>query len=124
MDSKLSDLIEASLDRTEAGKLVWESFDSESFHAQIGSSGGLHIQRGSTQVTIGVEDSQLHRVTTYSVQVSDHEGRVVTDAEVVEGDAAFRSCHNLFLAARKNALQSDRVLSDMLESLGGAKKVS
>src|SRR5436305_7212124 len=121
MDNKLYNLLEAAREKTEAGELKWQAFDDESFRAAVGS-GFLHIQRGSTRLE---DDSgELVPAVTYSVQVSDEQGRVVAEADVTEGFSAgdFTVLASLFLAARKSALESDRVIEDMLGSLRGGQR--
>jgi len=114
-DSKLRSLLEAAAEKTERGGLAWQAFDDESFRAAIGT-GYVHIQRGSTQASDG--DGDLHPVTTYSVQISDAQGRVVAEDDATVGFEGFAPFARLFEVARKSALGSDRVIEDMLQSLG------
>src|SRR5437868_6072613 len=115
MDDKIRDLLRAALEKTEAGGLKWAAFDSGSFRAMIGP-GHLHIHRGTTQASH--DGDNFYPVDTFSVQVTDAKGRVVAEAEVMEGNDHFWLFDNLFNEARKSALGSDRVISDMLVALG------
>jgi hypothetical protein len=116
MDNALRELLVTATAKTEAGRLKWKAFDSESFRAAIGS-GYLHIQRGSTR--IDDDEGESMPAVTYSAQVSDEQGRVVAEADVTEGFqmAEFMILATLFATARKSALQTDRVIEDMLEVL-------
>ncbi|MBN9122027.1 MAG: hypothetical protein J0I06_23280 [Planctomycetes bacterium] len=114
MDTKLLELIEAAVKETERGRLEWTAFDSESFRAKIGS-GYLHIQRGSTEVSDDAD--RFYPRATYSVQVSDAQGRVVSEDDVTEGFQGAAPFARLFVVARKSALASDRVIEDMLHLL-------
>jgi hypothetical protein len=114
MNSKLRELVEVAIEKTERGGLEWIAFDSESFRAKIGS-GHLHIQRGSTELSADGEN--FHPATTYSVQISDVQGRVVAEDEAAEGYDGYTLFNRLFQAARKSALATDRVIDDMLHSL-------
>jgi len=116
MDNKLRELLDAAIEKTERGGLEWTAFDSESFRAKIGS-GYLHIQRGSTEVSDDGE--HFCSRTTYSVQVSDSQGRVVVEDETIEGDQGSALFSRLFQLARKSALSTDRVLDEMLRTLRG-----
>jgi hypothetical protein len=116
MDKKLHDLLEAAIDQTERGGLAWTAFDSESFRTKIGT-GYLHIQRGSTKLSADGDD--YFPADTYSIQVSDAQGRVVAEAGVVEGADGFQLFARLFQVARKSALATDRVIDDMLHTLRG-----
>jgi hypothetical protein len=120
MDSKMQALLGSALAKTEGGGLEWQAFSSDAFHARIGP-GFLHIQRGSTELSSDGENFSPY--VTYSIQVSDSQGRVVAEAEVVkyQDQDAFRLCDRLFEAARKSALKSDHVIDDMLKTLQGAK---
>ncbi len=114
MDSKLNELLDAAIKQTERGKLDWIAFDDESFRSQIGT-GFLHVQRGSTEVSDDGE--RFFPRATYSVQVSDAEGRVVLEGDMTEGFQGAGPFIRLFEVARKSALRSDRVIDDMLQTL-------
>ena len=119
MDSKIHDLLEAAIEKTERGKLEWAAFDSESFRTRIGS-GYLHIQRGSTELS---EDGErFFPRATYSVQISDSQGRVVVEDQITAGFEGSVILSKLFEAARKSALATDRVLDDMLHTLRGGPR--
>ncbi|MBA4188405.1 MAG: hypothetical protein C0467_10410 [Planctomycetaceae bacterium] len=118
-DSKLRSLLEAAAEKTERGGLAWQAFDDESFRAAIGT-GYVHIQRGSTQTAD--YDGDLHPATTYSVQISDAQGRVVAEDDATFGFDGCGPFARLFEAARKSALGSDRVIDEMLHSLSSPAK--
>ena len=119
VDSKIAELLQAALNRTNRGELKWQAFSGDSFRAKIGP-GFLHIQKGSDQVSHdGVE---FYPVVTYSIQVSDAQVRVVAEDETSQGNEHYPLLHDLFLAARKSALGSDRVIDEMLDSLLGSAK--
>lgn len=119
MDSKLHNLLEAAVSKTEAGKLDWLVFDDESFRTKIGS-GFLHIQRGTTELSSDGETFSPY--DTYTIQISDSQGRVVAEAQAVQNRDDARLCNRLFEAARKSALKSDHVIDDMLRTLQGSAK--
>lgn len=116
MDNKIRDLLLAAFEKTERDELPWTAFDSVSFRAKIGP-GYLHIQRGSIQVSPDGVD--FYPAVTYSVQISDAQGRVVAEEETRESHEGFDLFDQLFEAARKAALGSDRVIDDMLHTLRG-----
>jgi hypothetical protein len=119
MDNKIRDLLQAAIDKTGRDELSWTAFDSDSFRAKIGP-GYLHIQRGSIQVSPDGVD--FYPAVTYSVQISDAQGRVVAEAETREMREDFGLFGQLFEAARKAALGSDRVIDDMLHTLRGSRR--
>jgi hypothetical protein len=120
MDSKLRELMEVAIEKTERGGLEWTAFDSESFRAKIGS-GYLHIQRGSTELS--TDGETFHPHVTHSVQISDAKGRVVAEDNATEGFDGFVLFNRLFEVARKAALATDRVIDDMLHSLRAGSRV-
>jgi hypothetical protein len=119
MDNRLRDLVEAAIEKTERGGLAWTAFDSESFRATI-DPGHLHILR-----SFSADDATDATTSMYFVQVSDAQGRIVSDDEAGPdrvGDAkSFPLFDRLFQAARKAALGSDRVIDDMLHTLRGSR---
>jgi hypothetical protein len=116
VDSKLRDLLQAALDKTNSGAVEWTAFNSESFRARVGA-GHLHIQRGS--IPVETDERDRYWVTTYAVQVSDAQGRIVAEADAREGTESFALFDRLFDTARKTALGSDRVIEEMLHTLRG-----
>jgi hypothetical protein len=124
MDSRVRDLILAALEKTERGGLTWKAFDDETFRVPI-ATGFLHIRRGSTRLED--PEGEVTPVAVYSIQVSDAQGRVVAEEDVlpgVDGDGAynFSLSERLFRAARKSALGTDRVIDDMLQALRGGSR--
>lgn len=120
MDNVLLDLIQTATAKTKQGRLRWKAFDSESFRAPIGS-GYLHVNRLLAQIE--EEDGDRHPATTFFAQVSDEQGRVVAEATATQGFGGggdYAVLSELFEAARKSALMSDKVLEGMLEALRGS----
>lgn len=116
MEPKLQELVEAVTGKTSAGALTWRSFSDESFRVPIGS-GYLHIVRDLTRVEDSDGDSRPAR--TYLVQVTDAQGRVVTEATATQGfgEGDYPLLDGLFDAARRSALQTEGVLDQMLATL-------
>lgn len=115
MDKKLVEVVQAVLRRSEHAphpSLSWESFDSESFRCQIGV-GYLHVLRSTTNI----REEDRTGGWIYTVQVSDFQGRVVTDAEVAPADPSYLLCEELFNHARRAALGGDQILDSMLQVL-------
>lgn len=116
MDSKLRELLQAALDKTNRGQLRWSAFSDESFRAAIGS-GHLHLNRSWGPWT----DDRGEEVSaeTYFVQVSNGQGRVVVEGEAKEGvpQNGFELCRDLFRAARTAALGGYEVMDNMLRLL-------
>jgi len=119
VDSKMSALINAALDKTRAGGLAWKAFSEESFRTPVGT-GYLHVRR----IWIPAEDDDRDPTpeVRYSVQVSDARGRVVAEEDVpAHGpDGPGRLLTDLFGAARESALGTSQVLEEMLLALRGA----
>lgn len=92
------------------------AFDDESFRAPIGT-GYLHIQRGSARIEDA--DGESVPVYTFSAQVSDAQGRVVTEFDAADGFSGYAELAGLFTVARKAALRTDHVLDVMLGALRG-----
>ena len=125
MDGKLRDLLQVTLSKTEAGALRWDAFDPESFRVRIGT-GYLHLQRRTPDYSPRVIDAEIAEQMSfpkfeYAVQVSVAQGRIVTESEVVESLSDESGLViQLFNAARKSALKSDRVIDEMLHVLRSA----
>jgi hypothetical protein len=116
MDAKLSELLRATLAKTDARALTWEAFDEESVRVQIGA-GSLHIQLDTLSA-----EGEPGQLVVYSIQVADGVGRVVLETQVSAGEEGFKLCDDLFRVARKNT--SDRVLDDMLNALTTPRRAS
>lgn len=116
MNAKLSELLRATLAKTEARALTWQSFDENSFHVRIGA-GALHIQRLPPP-----PDEGSYSVDRYSLQVSDGLGRIVLETLVFGGEEGFQLCDDLFHSVQKNS--SDTLLDEMLNALGSPRRAS
>ena len=114
MDNKLIELVQAASNRTARGGLVWTAFGDDSFRVAVGA-GHLFIRRGWTR--LHTDDDERYAATVYTVQVTDGQGRTVSDWEATEGETGYTSLDQLFQAARNAALKSDRVIEDMLQAL-------
>ena len=115
MDSKLHDLLQAAIEKTQSGELHWQPFGSESFRARIGP-GNLHVQRVSTT---DASSGDLVNTLRYSAQVSNVHGQVVAEAEATEGqnDTPLALLQGLFTAARTAGLGGYQVIDGMLQLL-------
>jgi hypothetical protein len=113
VDDTFRQLLEGAKRRTDEGKLDWRAFNDETFHAMIGP-GTLRIGRYYETRTddAGGEYSE----TMYSMWVLDDKGRVVEEAELGPG-LNYPFAEELFRAARKSALASNKVLEGMLSAL-------
>src|SRR5207302_1786943 len=106
MTDTMRELLNAALTRTEKGRLVWKAFNDETFRVAVGS-GHLHIER--TYLKTEDDDGDTVPVVSYSVRVSDAQGRVVEEEDVAPGAVRddFALIDGLFRAARKSALGTD-----------------
>lgn len=117
MDNVVRELLVTATLKTRDGRLRWKAFDSESFRVPIGS-GYLHVHR--LAASHENDAGETRPATTYSARVSDEQGRTVAKADVTQGFGGgddFVILTELFEAARKSALKTDKVVEDMLEAL-------
>src|SRR4051794_11941353 len=112
MDSKLRDLLQEVLSRTQAGRLSWQVFDSTAFRARVGP-GSIHIQRAV------IPDRVEAPETRYSLQVANAQGQVIAEVDATEGrpDENLPILQDLFTAARTSGLGGYQVIDDMLRVL-------
>ncbi len=115
MDSKLRELLQAAVSKTESGSLPWTAFDSESFRTRVGR-GHIHVQRTAAYDAGGNEVASGYR---YAVQVSNSPGQVVAEAEAREGDPDpdLTLVKSLFTAARTAGLGGYEVIDGMIHAL-------
>lgn len=147
MNDRIRDLVTAAITKTESGELKWTAFTSDSFRTKIGT-GHLHIQRNyetrEDDPNPATGTSQSYSVQTYSLQITDAQGRVVAEEEALGTKESFgwttatpqhtkisdpsqppilmtkyKLFEQLFLAVRNAVLKSDQVIESMLQELTG-----
>jgi hypothetical protein len=117
MNDRLLEVVKAATQKTIRGGLEWKAFDDQSFRTPVGT-GFLHLQRGST-VFVDENEGECP-IETFSVQVSNAQGRIVAEGNPTQGRSeAFVACAKLFEVARNSALKSDEVLEEILRVLKG-----
>ncbi|SPF42294.1 conserved hypothetical protein [Candidatus Sulfopaludibacter sp. SbA4] len=111
----LTTLIERLLDLTTEGKIKWEeTADENVFLASVSHN----------VVTIGRRRSpEDYDSWDYEIQVSDRQGRLVDETSssdtsvTAEGGNPYVDLARLFEAARRKALDTDKVLAELISSL-------
>jgi hypothetical protein len=118
MNDRLLEVVKAATQQTARGGLEWRAFDDQSFRTPVGT-GYLHLQRRST-VHRDEKALMTFPAETFSVQVSNVQGRIVAEREVTQWRSnSFEEYAKLFEAARNSAMKSNEVLEDILRVLHG-----
>lgn len=103
---KLADLLADILEKTEAGRLSWETSGSDSYRVIFDGAVGIVVSRRVIPGTVA-------NMTRYVVAVIDNKGETI---ESVSSESA----HQIFDAARRSALKIDEkidILKKKLDSL-------
>lgn len=116
MSNDLQELLQEAAEETKRGGLVWKAFNDENFRAPI-ANGMLLIRREHVPIDDAEGNTTVEPV--YVIEVSDDQGRVVTEADTSRGmpESPVSLFEDLFEAARKSALRPDRVIGEMLQVL-------
>jgi hypothetical protein len=111
MNEKLVNLATSLTAATQRGQIQWEATLSDVFRASVGS--------GYVTVSEGNEVSYGESYTFISMRITDQKGRLVESVFFNEGGVSHDVGVKLLVAARRSALNSNAIVDEMLEAIGG-----
>lgn len=118
-EQKLHDLVRRLAFSTERGSTEWESTDRDfAFRATLGDTSIIVASQdddGTAPWTLQIIDSSgdvVDSLTTWSRAVRNADGRTVR-----QGAAWNTDLHNLYEMARRNALNIEAIVNDLLSQL-------
>ena len=114
MNEKLLQLVRLLTERTDAGKVKWSQVFEGVFRTTVANS-LIRISQGEKEIE--VDDGEWKSFPLINIAVTNPDGEVVEDEDVVEGDSGFVSSERLFKAARRSATHGDELLDELLNNL-------
>lgn len=103
--STIVDLLPTLIKKTQQRKLAWQVGDDTSVWLKIGEN------------IIQVESYSTSRANLIKVQVRNSDGTVVDEMMSDDDDLSWDSYFSLFSMARRTALKSDEIVSDIISRL-------
>lgn len=114
MNEKLLQLIRVLTEQTDAGRVKWSQVFEDVFRTSVANS-LIRISHGDKEVE--VDDQDWKSVPMVNLVVTNPDGAIVEDEDILEGDRGYAPSERLFKAARRSATHGDELLDELLNSL-------